>query len=247
MGPEYVQNERLHSTRSLIILSPLEGTRLPMSSKNSVNLQSEGYDTQQIEMMSENVILVDVNDSVLGSMSKLEAHQGEGTLHRAFSILLFDENNRLLVQRRASHKITFPDVWANTVCSHPLYVDDEIKSDGLGSKYAAIRKMEQEMGIPIESISIDDIHFITRMLYKARADDIWVEYELDHILFARVSSDLTINPNSNEISEIDWVNQQQLDDWLSGRRMSDRIIAPWFRCIAENILPEYWGNLDSLS
>ena len=34
--------------------------------------------------------------------------------------MLFDKLGRLLLQQRAD-KITFPDVWTNTCCSHPLY------------------------------------------------------------------------------------------------------------------------------
>ncbi|MEE3083098.1 MAG: isopentenyl-diphosphate delta-isomerase [Candidatus Thermoplasmatota archaeon] len=211
-------------------------------------LREEGYDSAQVDMMNEQVILVDTDDNQLGSMSKVDAHRGDGVLHRAFSILVFDENDRLLIQRRASHKITFPDVWANTVCSHPLSVptesDDSIM--GHGSKVAAIRKMEQEMGIVEGSIPIEDIHFITRMLYRARADEIWVEHELDHILFARVDSSIVINANPNEISEVYWVDEHELNDWLKQDNPSKGIIAPWFRLIAENILPEWWGNLDGV-
>ena len=209
----------------------------------------EGYDSAQVDMMAEEVILVDGNDCIVGSLSKVDAHRGQGVLHRAFSILLFDDDDRLLMQRRASHKITFPDIWANTVCSHPLHVTSELQDEpfGLGSKIAAIRKMEQELGIPIETILVDDIHLITRMMYRARADDIWVEHELDHILFARAPKNMPINPNPNEISEIAWVGQEELSDWLSPNPVREGTIAPWFRLIAENILPEWWGNLDSLS
>ncbi len=224
----------------------VERMRHVMSSVD--DLLEEGYDSAQVEMMNEQVILVDCEDNQIGSMSKVDAHRGDGVLHRAFSILLFDENDRLLIQRRASHKITFPDVWANTVCSHPLSIptesDDTIA--GFGSKVAAIRKMEQEMGIIGGSIPIDDIHFITRMIYRARADEIWVEHELDHILFARVHSSIEVVPNPNEISEILWVNETQLNEWLIDENPTIGIIAPWFRLIAENILPEWWGNLDGV-
>ena len=37
----------------------------------------EGYDTDQVDMMSERVILVDTEDQVLGAMSKVDAHLGE--------------------------------------------------------------------------------------------------------------------------------------------------------------------------
>ena len=184
---------------------------------SNLDLLHEGYDSDQVDMMSEEVILVDAQDNQLGSMSKVDAHRGDGVLHRAFSILVFDEKDRLLIQRRASHKITFPNVWANTVCSHPLSIpndsDDSIM--GHGSKIAAIRKMEQEMGIIAGAIPIEDIHFITRMLYRARADEIWVEHELDHILFARVHSSIEFQANPNEISETYWVTETELRDWLA--------------------------------
>ena len=217
-----------------------------MSSKQ--DLLHEGYDTAQVDMMSEQVILVDVQDNQIGSMSKVDAHRGKGVLHRAFSILVFDENDRLLIQRRAGHKITFPNVWANTVCSHPLSVPNEADDSiiGHGSKIAAIRKMEQEMGIVTGVIPIEDIHFVTRMLYRARADQIWVEHELDHILFARVHSSIDVQANPNEISETCWVTESELTEWLSEDIPSKGVIAPWFRLIAENILPEWWGNLDGV-
>jgi geranylgeranyl diphosphate synthase type I len=217
-----------------------------MSSKQ--DLLHEGYDSAQVDMMSEQVILVDELDNQVGSMSKVDAHRGEGVLHRAFSILVFDENDRLLIQRRAGHKITFPNVWANTVCSHPLSVANEADDSimGHGSKIASIRKMEQEMGILAGTIPIEDIHFITRMLYRARADEIWVEHELDHILFARVHSSLDVQANPNEISETCWVTESELAEWLREDIPSKGVIAPWFRLIAENILPEWWGNLDGL-
>ncbi len=230
-------------------LSPPPRCAVHMAIDDSEILRKEGYDLDQISMMSEQVILVDEQDIPIGPMSKVDSHRGEGTLHRAFSILLFDENDRLLLQKRASHKITFPGVWANTVCSHPLYIEGELNEKGPlgdGSKVAAVRKMEQELGIAIGDVPHDSIHFITRMLYRARADEIWVEHELDHILFARTSSTLQIKPNPNEISEIAWVTQSELQEWLEDRHQERGPIAPWFRLIAENILPKWWSNLDSL-
>jgi isopentenyl-diphosphate delta-isomerase len=44
-----------------------------------------------------------------------------GLLHRAFSVFLFDSQNRLLLQQRAAEKITFPDLWTNTCCSVSLF------------------------------------------------------------------------------------------------------------------------------
>ena len=233
---------RLHVTRATRMV--VEGSE----TDSNIALIDEGYDIDQVNMMSEQVILVDRNDTVVGSMSKVDAHRGDGVLHRAFSILLFDQQDRLLMQKRADHKITFPGVWANTVCSHPLSVPDEFnEADSVsGSSVAALRKMQQELGIDAGAISTDDIHCITRMMYRARADDIWVEHELDHILFARAPPNMKIEPNPNEVSELEWISQGELEDWISENPKRTGVIAPWFRLIAENILPEWWGNLDGL-
>ena len=85
----------------------------------------EGLDSDQRSMMSELCILVDNDGNPIGGASKKDCHHGEGALHRAFSVLLFDSENRLLVQKRASTKITFPSIWANTCCSHPLMMLDD--------------------------------------------------------------------------------------------------------------------------
>ena len=51
----------------------------------------------------EQVILVDEHDQELGYMEKLAAHE-TGLLHRAFSVFVFDDKGRLLLQRRAEEK-----------------------------------------------------------------------------------------------------------------------------------------------
>lgn len=85
-------------------------------------------------MEKDTCVLVDPRDNILGSASKADAHlfnsnQPNGRLHRAFSVFLFDSQKRLLLQRRADSKITFPGVWTNTCCSHQLYGYDPTEVD----------------------------------------------------------------------------------------------------------------------
>ena len=65
------------------------------------------------------LILVDADDAEIGSRSKAECHNGDGVLHRAFSVFLFDNEGRLLLQQRAAGKRLWPLYWSNTCCSHP--------------------------------------------------------------------------------------------------------------------------------
>ena len=138
-------------------------------------IASSAADKTQAMMMAEAVLQVDENDIVVGPISKADSHYGAGSLHRAFSVLLFDKNKRLLLQQRAHDKITFPSVWANSCCSHPLASAGEMdEENAMGVKLAAVRKLEQELGIEPSSVPIEDFHFITKMKYSARMNAEWI-------------------------------------------------------------------------
>ena len=212
-------------------------------------LMDNSADSEQIALMSEAVILVDENDSAIGSASKVSAHYQAGLLHRAFSVLMFDREGRLLLQKRADDKVTFPGVWANSCCSHPLSSDSESELiDASGVKRAAIRKLHQELGISPDELSLDDFHFVTKMMYSARMNADWIEREIDHILV--IQADVDIKMNQNEVSEIKWVSKQELEQILAGDVDIGGEIAPWFRCIAERVMTDEWwdsvGNLDRI-
>lgn len=70
-------------------------------------------------------------------MSNIET----GLLHRAFSVFLFNSEKKLLLQQRATEKITFPDMWTNTCCSHPLNTPSElIEENQLGKFFINCRR-----------------------------------------------------------------------------------------------------------
>ena len=83
--------------------------------------KERGRDPEQDALMANDVcLLVDNDDVVIGTATKEKAHR-DAMLHRAFSVLLFDpETGNLLLQQRSKYKVTFPMLWANTCCSHPL-------------------------------------------------------------------------------------------------------------------------------
>lgn len=118
----------------------------PKSGGGSAAMAAAAWDakglSQQDLMYKDECILVDGADAVVGHASKWQAHrfegaQPEGLLHRAFSVFLFDDQKRLLLQRRAACKITFPGVWTNTCCSHPLYGYQPTELDGAKTRLVA--------------------------------------------------------------------------------------------------------------
>lgn len=209
----------------------------------NVDSELQGYDQVQKEMMEENCIVVDNNDQIIGQDSKVKCHLNEGKLHRAFSVLLFNSDNELLIQQRADEKITFPSIWANSCCSHPLYQNGE--EQGIeGAKKAAIRKLTQELGIKEGKVESKDLTFITRMHYKARADEKWIEHEVDYIFAMKMN--VKINPNPNEIQKTKYVNLEELDKLFERSKNGDVKIGPWFRLIRDNFLDRIWEKIDSL-
>lgn len=115
-------------------------------------------DETQVQLLAEECILVDEVDNVIGSDTKKNCHLNEqikdGKLHRAFSVFLFNSEGKLLLQKRSPAKITFPEYFTNTCCSHPLYRQEELEDEeAIGVKRAARRKLEHELGIPQTQVS----------------------------------------------------------------------------------------------
>jgi len=133
----------------------------------------------------ESVVLVDEHDNAVGIMEKMEAHQ-KGLLHRAFSILLFNNKGEMLLQKRASQKYHSGGLWTNTCCSHPL--------PGETMTNATSRKLKQEMGIDT------NIEFAFKFIYKSPLDKDLVEHEFDHVFIG------TFNGTPS-------INKEEVEDW----------------------------------
>jgi len=128
--------------------------------------------------MDEQLILVNENDEIAGFGEKLSVHR-EGTLHRAFSVFIFNTRGEFLLQRRALGKYHSPGLWSNTCCGHP-HVGQETVA-------AARRRLEDEMGLscPLEKVG--------SFIYRADVGDGLIEHELDHLLIGYCDLDPILN------------------------------------------------------
>jgi len=209
----------------------------------SVDLSN--YDPEQSRLMEERCILVDENDNAIGAVDKKTCHLMEninkGLLHRAFSAFVFrPSDGKLLLQQRASEKITFPDMWTNTCCSHPLddFEEEKVEKDQLGVRVAASRKLEHELGIPRTQTPVDEFIYLTRIHYLAPSNGMWGEHEVDYILF--LTADVTVKPNENEIRDYKYVSKDELQAMFNDPSNS---FTPWFKLIARDFLFGWWDEL----
>lgn len=134
-------------------------------------------------MIAEQVILVDAQDNEIGLMDKQEAHE-RGSLHRAFSVFLYNGAGELILQRRALDKYHSGGLWTNTCCSHPR--------PGEGNLEAARRRLMEEMGIDAE------LRHAFSFLYQQAVGDL-IEHELDHVFIGTFDGEPRIN--ADEVAE----------------------------------------------
>jgi len=166
---------------------------------------------------SASVVLVTENDEPLGTAEKLRAHR-EGLLHRAFSVFLFDEEGRLLLQQRAEDKYHSGGLWSNTCCSHPR--------PGETSVEAARRRLPEEMGFEAE------ITPAFEKMYRLPVGDNLVEHEYDHVFLGTVS-DPAVRPNPDEVADWAWVQPGELRDDVATRPQR---YTSWFRILLDPAL-----------
>ncbi|RCV17718.1 hypothetical protein SETIT_3G241900v2 [Setaria italica] len=210
-----------------------------------------GMDAVQRRLMFEDeCILVDEQDNVIGHESKYNCHLMEKieaghVLHRAFSVFLFNSKYELLLQQRSATKVTFPLVWTNTCCSHPLYRESElIEENCVGVRNAAQRKLFDELGIVADELPVDQFIPLGRMLYKAPSDGKWGEHELDYLLF--MVCDVKLNPNPEEVADVKYMNRNQLKELLRKADAGEDGVklSPWFRLVVDNFLMSWWDHVE---
>ncbi|NNF17651.1 MAG: isopentenyl-diphosphate Delta-isomerase [Gammaproteobacteria bacterium] len=164
---------------------------------------------QIVSNESEELILVDENDNEVGFASKSDCHDGEGILHRAFSVFVFNDDDELLLQQRAAGKRLWPLFWSNTCCSHPRRGETLDEATG--------RRLMQELGFRC------DLEYLYKFHYQAKYEDLGSEHELCSVF--RGKCDARVTANVHEIADYRWVGRATIDAELA--HSPDRF-TPWF-------------------
>jgi isopentenyl-diphosphate delta-isomerase len=168
----------------------------------------------------EQLILVDSDDREIGVLAKADAHLGRGTLHRAFSVFVFNPAGELLMQQRAKSKHLWPGYWSNTCCSHPRFgekVDD-----------AAVRRLQEELGLRAE------LEFLFKFQYQAQYDLHGAEHELCWV-YAGCSTERP-RANVHEIAAWRYVTPLALRAEIA---CAPETFTPWFKLEWERLLRDY--------
>ncbi|WP_406222314.1 isopentenyl-diphosphate Delta-isomerase [Streptomyces canus] len=162
--------------------------------------------------------LVDEHGVTIGTAEKLAAHQPPGQLHRAFSVFLFDEQGRLLLQQRALGKYHSPGVWSNTCCGHPY--------PGEAPFAAAARRTYEELGVSPSLLAEAG----TVRYNHPDPDSGLVEQEYNHLFVGMVQS--TLAPDPEEVGATAFVTPDELAE-----RHAKDAFSSWFMTVLDAARP----------
>jgi isopentenyl-diphosphate delta-isomerase len=166
----------------------------------------------------EEVVLLDVDGDPIGTALKSAVHGSDTHLHLAFSCHVVNDDGLVLLTRRAMSKQTWPGVWTNSFCGHPMPAETVLA--------AVHRRAAFELGLELRDVEL------ALPLFQYRAVDASgiVENELCPVYLARTSSDPELNPN--EVMEYAWAEPLDLGESV---RSSPLRFSPWLVLQAEQL------------
>lgn len=168
---------------------------------------------------------VDEEGRAIGSAEKLQVHRDPGVLHRAFSLFAFDDEGRMMLQRRAAGKYHSPLLLTNSTCGHPF--------PGEPAAEAVARRHQEELGAPVTGL----VELGTVRYHVHDASSGLYEHEYNHVFAGRVDP-AALAPEPSEVDEVVFVTSEELT-----RLRAKEPFTAWFDHVWQIALPQLheWG------
>ncbi len=130
---------------------------------------------------------------------KPEVHR-DGDWHRAAHLWIVTPDGRVLLQRRADHKESWPGLWDVSVAGHV--------NAGESARDAAVREAFEELGLRVTGLE----HLATLRFQAVLNGGAYLENELHEVYLVRLEIDvdaLTLDPA--EVAEVALLAPDELD------------------------------------
>ncbi|OGZ34775.1 MAG: isopentenyl-diphosphate delta-isomerase [Candidatus Portnoybacteria bacterium RIFCSPHIGHO2_01_FULL_39_19] len=158
--------------------------------------------------MNEQILVVNENDETIGLNTKENCHLGNGILHRAITIFIFNNKKEILLARRSLLKKLWPNFW-DTSCSAHVRQKETYEQAGK-------RRLNDELGFSCQ------LKFLFKFQYQASFQSIGSENEICALLAGDYTG--SINPNPKEVLDYKWISIEQLKN-----EINNTDISPWLK------------------
>jgi isopentenyl-diphosphate delta-isomerase len=179
---------------------------------------------ETVKLPTDTLILVDEQDNEVGSCEKTDCHVGQGKLHRAFSVFLFNTEGKILLQQRSHNKMLWGGYWANSCCSHPRL--------GETTDAAALRRIYEELGVTCE------LQYLYKFVYHAEFGEVGSEHENCWVYAGHF--DGQINIDASEIAATRFVTPDELTAELE---TNGDLYSPWLKLEWQRIRQDFLADL----
>lgn len=164
----------------------------------------------------ESLEIVNEKGEVVGIARRSEIHGNPSMMHRVVHVLVFDEEGRLLLQKRSLDKDVAPGRWDTSVGGH-VGVGEELS-------LSARREMGEELGI-----SGCEIEFLYSYIHRN-------PYETELVSTYRCTYSGHIRHNSQEIDEVRFWRGEEIENAMGRGILSDNF-EDEFRIFSERYTP----------
>lgn len=152
-------------------------------------------------MSSEMLDVLSADGTPAGRVKEKRAVHRDGDWHRAAHVWVVAGDGRLLLQRRALAKESWPGLWDISVAGHVSAGETAIES--------AIREAEEELGLIIAPA---DLRHLGTLRYHCVLREDYIENEIHDVYLLRRDVDLaTLTLDPLEVAEVRWVAPADLD------------------------------------
>lgn len=147
--------------------------------------------------------LIDVLDAFgikTGIVKEKSQIKKDGNYHRAISVLIINEKNEILMQKRSSNKKVYPNLWGIFVKGHVRSNEDVFD--------ASKREVLEELGILIDTNELE-------YLYTIKDEKITEDNYIERIFFDTflIKKNIDINDiviDTNEVSDVCWCHYKDV-------------------------------------
>ena len=180
-----------------------------------------------VSFEDEPLVLVNDADEEIGFETKQRCHDGDGLLHRAFSVFLFAPDGDVLLQRRSEQKRLWPGAWSNSCCSHPRR--------GETLDRAVHRRLREELSVETP------VRFLYKFSYHARYGAGGAERELCHVYAGALTGSPAVN--ANEIAATTLMAPAALDREIA---VNPELYTPWLKLEWARLRGALWPDVQEL-